>query len=401
MPHLRGVCAGVWAAVGGRHERRGECGVAHFLEHLLFKGTGTRSAKELTMAVEGVGGDFNAYTTEDHTCYYARADAAHFGRLADVLLEMYLDARFPELELEREREVIREEILSLNDSPTQWVEELLSGCLWPGHPLGAPLTGTLQSLAKISRTHLMRFRDRHYTGGNTIFTVAGPVSHAEVLETVRAPLEKLPRSAPAKALPVGRRIPRVLVVEEETEQAHLALGFLTCSRTDPRRFALKLGSVLLGENMSSRLFQTLRERRGLCYAVQSSTVAMEDAGALCVYVDLDAAKLEQAISEIRRECARLSSRPPSKKELQMAQQYTIGQNRISLDSATQQSCWMAECLMAFGKVAELEEVERSLLAVTGAQVQAAAARWLNFSKAAAALVGAGVDHKHLHQMVRG
>ncbi len=400
MPHLRGVCAGIWAAVGGRHEGAGECGLAHFLEHLLFKGTSVHTAKELTLAVEGVGGYFNAFTTEDHTCYYAKADAAHFKRLGEVLVEMYLDAQFPETEVEREREVIREEILSLSDSPAQWAEDLLSSCLWPEHPLGNPLTGTIESVSRLRRSHLLAFRKRHYTGRNTIFTVAGPVRHEDVLAVVRAPLEKLPKGRSlqmraAKGLRTGVR-----VAEEDTGQAHLALGFRACSRTDPRRFALKLASVLLGENMSSRLFQNLRERNGFCYAVQSSTVALEETGALCIYTDLDVSKLARAVRAIRRESDALSTRPPSRAEMRRSQQYCIGQNRIALDSATQQNCWMAESLMAFGRVVEVEEVERALLAVTGAEVQSAASAWLDFKSAAAALVGPGVRVADLREMVR-
>jgi predicted Zn-dependent peptidase len=401
MPHLRGVSAGIWATVGGRHEREGECGLAHFLEHLLFKGTSAHSARELTLAVEGVGGYFNAFTTEDHTCYYAKADAAHFERLGEVLVEMYLDAQFPEAELEREREVIREEILSLSDAPAQWAEDLLSACLWPEHPLGNPLTGTIESVSRLRRSHLQAFRKKHYTGRNTLFTVAGPVPHERVLAAVRAALEKLPRGRPSPMRPAGGFRTGVRVAEEDTGQAHLALGFRACSRTDPRRFALKLGSVLLGENMSSRLFQNLRERNGFCYSVQSSTVALEETGALCIYTDLDVSKLERAVKAIRREAAGLSARPPSRAELRRAQQYCIGQNRIALDSATQQNCWMAESLMAFGRVVEVEEVEGSLLAVTGAEVRAAVADWLDFKNVAAALVGPGVGASELRAMVRG
>ncbi|MBJ7392287.1 MAG: insulinase family protein [Chthoniobacterales bacterium] len=400
MPHLRGVCAGIWAAVGGRHERPSECGLAHFLEHLLFKGTSAHTARELTLAVEGVGGYINAFTTEDHTCYYAKADAAYFERLGEVLCEMYLDAQFPETELEREREVIREEILSLSDSPAQWAEDLLSSCLWPEHPLGNPLTGTLESVAQLKRSHLLAFRKRHYVGRNTIFTVAGPVLHEDVLAMVRGPLEKLPRGRPSQMRIANGPRTGVRVAEEDTGQAHLALGFRACSRTDPRRFALKLGSVLLGENMSSRLFQNLRESKGFCYSVQSSTVALEETGALCIYTDLDVSKLTRAVKAIRKETAHLCARPPSRSELRLAQQYSIGQNRIALDSATQQNCWMAESLMAFGRLVEVEEVERAMLSVTAGQVQSAVSEWLNFESAAAALVGPGVKQAELERMVR-
>jgi len=400
MPHLRGTSVGVWAAVGGRHEKRGECGVAHFLEHLFFKGTASRSARELTAAVEGVGGYLNAYTTEDHTCYYAKADASHFSTVAEVLLEMYLDAQFPENEMEKEREVIREEILSLKDSPAQWAEDLLSESLWPSHPLGRPLTGSLESVEGITRGHLLAFRERHYTGRNTLFTVAGPVPHEEVLRVVRRSLERLPVGKKFRPAAASGRLSEVRVAAEDTGQAHLAMGFHTCSRTDPGRFALRLLSVMLGENMSSRLFQTLRERFGYCYSTQSSAVAFEESGALCVYTDLDPAKLARAVAAIRRECGRFSARAPGRKELQMAARYAIGQTRLALDSSTQQSSWMAESLMALGRVVEPAEVERALLGVTGAEVHACAKKYLCFERAGAALVGPGVAVEELEKMVR-
>jgi len=400
MPHLRGVNVGVWAEVGGRHEGRSESGVAHFLEHLMFKGTSAHSARELTCAVEGVGGYLNAFTTEDHTCYYAKADATHFGRLAEVLLEMYLDSEFPENELERERGVIREEILSLKDVPSQWTEDLLSESLWPNHPLGRPLTGTLRSVERITREDLLRFRGKHYTGRNTIFTVAGPVPHEEVVRGVGRSLKRLPKGGRSRPM-LARATPAVVTVEEEdTEQAHLALGFHACSRISPDRFALRMLSVMLGENMSSRLFQTLRERYGYCYSAQSSVVALEEAGALCIYADLDPAKLEKAMQVIRRECARFTLRVPSRRDLKLAAQYAIGQTRVALDSATQQAGWMAESLMALGRVVELEEAERAVLAVTGAQVHAVARRCLQFGGAAAALVGPGARRADLERMVR-
>ncbi len=391
MPHLRGVSIGVWTAVGGRHETAQECGVAHFLEHLFFKGTSAHTSRELTQAIEGVGGYLNAYTTEDHTCYYAKADAAHFERSAAVLLEMYLDAQFPEQELEREREVIREEILSVKDNPSQWAEDLLSESLWPKQPLGRPLTGTLESLQRLERRHMLAFRNRHYTGRNTIFTVAGPVPHEEVLRRVRIPLEKLAVGIPSRALRARPGVAAFCAQEADTGQSHLALGFHACSRNDPRRFALRLLSVLLGENMSSRLFQTLRERFGYCYSMQSSIASFAETGALCIYADLEASKLAKAMAVIQRECLRFVERAPSAKEVQLAAQYAIGQNRVSLDSATQQACWMAESLMAFGRVVEPEEVERDYFAVQKDGIQSVAKDLIRFDTAALALVGGGME----------
>jgi predicted Zn-dependent peptidase len=400
MPHLRGVCVGVWVAAGGRHEKIGECGAAHFVEHLLFKGTRTSSSRDLSFAVEGVGGYLNAYTTEDHTCFYAKAGAAHFRRLIEVLLEMYIESIFPASEVEREREVIREEILSSRDSPSQWVEELLCASLWPSQALGRPLTGTLESLAGLSRRDLRQFHSRHYCGTNTLVTVSGPVDHEEVLDAVREPMRKLTRGKRSSSKKVVKPKRRGIEVEiQPTEQAHVALGFPAYSRTDPRRFALRLLSVILGENMSSRLFQMLREKKGYCYSVQSSTVAFEETGAVQIYADLDPSKLEGALNVIRREFARLRTTPPGRRELQRAKDYAIGQTQISLDSATSQNTWMAESLMAHGRIALLEEVEQAVCAVDAGQIRAVAADCLNLAGSAAAVIGPSHEAAALRRML--
>ena len=246
MPHLRGVCVGAWAGVGGRHEVESQCGIAHFVEHLFFKGTRKQTAKELSFSVEAIGGYLNAYTTEDHTCYYAKAASRHFEQLSTVLLEMYVGSTFPKQEVEREREVIAEEILSYKDSPSQWVEEMLSACLWPRHPLGRSLTGTKESISRLSRSDLLNFRRRNYTGANTIFTVSGPLQHADVLAVVAPILGRIPKGTASRARAAGTQKTRVIdVVKQDTEQAHMALGFHAFSRTDPRRFALRLLSVML------------------------------------------------------------------------------------------------------------------------------------------------------------
>lgn len=401
MPHLRGVSVGVWASVGGRHEQMRECGAAHFVEHLLFKGTSKRTARELSFAVEGVGGYLNAYTTEDHTCFYAKAGAAHFRHLMEVLLEMYIESNFPALELEREREVIREEILSGRDTPSQWVEELLAGSLWPDHALGRPLTGTLESVESLTRKNLRDFHARHYCGRNTLLTVSGPVAHPEVLESVDAMVKRLAPGRVSRAHAATRAGQRAVVVEKQpTEQAHVALGFPAYSRVDRRRFALRLLSVILGENMSSRLFQSLRERRGYCYSVQSSTVAFRETGAVQIYADLDPQKLERALTEIRRECGRLRARAPGRTELKRAKDYIIGQTQISLDSATSQNTWMAESLMAHGRIALLNEVEEAVAAVDAEQVRVAAHECLWLSGAAAALIGPAFSQEQFAGMLR-
>lgn len=389
MPHMRSVSVGVWTGVGGRHERAEESGVSHFLEHLLFKGTKRRSARQISTAVEGVGGYLNAFTTEDHTCYYAKAGAQHFARLADVLGDMYLHSMFPPEEIEREREVIREEILMYRDQPAHHAQELLTATLWPGHPLGRPLTGTVETVSHLTRARLRAFQKEYYCGANTVITVAGRIPHAEAVAAIapwasRLARGKRPRHLRPPALP---RRPSVSLHTHETEQTHLAMGFHAWGRRDDRRFALKMLSVVLGENMSSRLFQKLRERHGFCYSIASGMLALADTGALHISAGLDPSRLEPAIRMILREIESLASRGPKSSELRMARDYTIGQTLMGLESTTSQMMWMGESILGYGAILSPGEIERRILAITPACVQGVAREVRERGRLSIAVVG--------------
>ena len=400
MPHMKTVSVGIWAAVGSRHEPKSLCGVSHFLEHLMFKGTERRNALKITEAVEGLGGYLNAFTTEDHTCYYAKAAAAHLPVLCDVLSDMVLHSKFAPVEIERERDVIREEILMVHDNPGQYIEELLSEALWPNHPLGRPLTGTVDSLAGLDRKKLLAFKEKHYTGRTLLVTVAGAAAHERVLELLGPTMGALPAGRVPKfeksnhALPLkagGVRRPWIKAAHEEIEQTHLALGFHAFGRRDERRYALKLLSVILGENMSSRLFQKLRERHGICYSIQSSVVSLEDTGALTIFAGLEPAKLEKAVRLTMQELERIATKPPARIELRKAQDYTIGQTLMGLESTSNQMTWMGESLLSYGKVIDPHEVEERLLAVTPEDVRAVAEFCLQPKRLGVAVAGPKPD----------
>ncbi|KAB2643906.1 MAG: insulinase family protein [Verrucomicrobia bacterium] len=389
MPYMKSVSVGLWAAIGGRHETAQHSGISHFIEHLLFKGTKRRSAKKITESVEGLGGYLNAFTTEDHTCYYAKAAAQHLPQLCDVLCDMYLDSQFAPAEIEREREVIREEILMYRDHPAQHAQELLTSTMWPGHPLGRALTGTVESIARLKRPELLGFQQRHYNGATTIVTIAGPVDHNRAVSTIAPLLARLPRGRSPRFV---RSRPehgtaRVSLATQETEQTHLAMGFHAFGRADERRFALKLLSVILGENMSSRLFQKLRERHGFCYSVQSGMVTLADTGAIHISAGLDAANLEKAVRMILRELQSICDKAPGRAELKKAQDYTIGQTFMGLESTSNQIMWMGESILAYNRVLCPMETERKLLAVTPADIQRVACHCLHRSRLAVAVVG--------------
>lgn len=399
MPFMQSACVGVWALVGSRHEPALLNGISHFVEHMVFKGTRRRKASRILAEIEGIGGSVNAFTELDHTCYYAKAEAGRLARLVDVLFDLYREPAFPAAEVDREREVIEEEILMYRENPSQHVEDLLGEAAWPDAALGRSITGTPDSLARIGRPELRAFVRDRYQGANTLVTVAGRVTHAEVMALVGPLAGRLPRGRRSGARPFrrtpGARRPVVRHDVREIEQVHWNLGFHTPGRSDPGRFALKLLSVILGENMSSRLFQRLREERGLCYNVQTDVTLLAETGLLSIYAGVDPDRLPQALEVTGRELGRLAARPPSRAELRRACEYAVGMLRLSQESTTQQAMWLGESLLAHRRVVDPGEVCARLEAVTPAEVSALAAEIFRPGRASFALVGPVCDAERL------
>jgi predicted Zn-dependent peptidase len=389
MPHMQSVSLGVWAGVGGRFETEDISGISHFIEHLVFKGTKRRTPRQITEEVEGLGGYLNAFTTEDHTCYYAKAAGQHFGVLCDVLADMYLNSTFAQHEIEREREVIREEIMMYRDNPAQHAQEVLSETMWPKHPLGQPLTGTVESIARLTRPRLKAFLNENYNGSTTVITAAGNVRHEDLLKQMSKRMGRLPagRAPRCRRGRFSHGQPKVSLVSQATEQTHLAMGFYAVGRSDERRFALKLLSVILGENMSSRLFQRLREQYGFCYSVQTGMVALSDAGVINIYAGLDTAKLQKAVKTIFREIEAICKKAPGRQELRKAQDYTIGQTLLGLESTTNQMMFMGESILGYRKVLDPTDIEHRLMAVTPEAVREVACHCLDRARLGLAVVG--------------
>jgi predicted Zn-dependent peptidase len=400
MPQMKSVSVGIWVAVGGRHEPEEHCGISHFVEHLLFKGTKTRTAQRLTEEVEGVGGFINAYTTEDHTCFYAKAAAHYFDILADVVTDMFRNSVLADVEIERERDVIREEILMYRDQPAHFSQELLSSVMWPRHALGRPLTGSFESIARIRRRDLLHYIERNYNGCTTVIAVAGRCRHDEVVSRFESTMADLPVGSPPEFDRWnGTKLQnRMAVAKEGTEQTHLALGYHAIDRNDDRRHALKLLSVILGENMSSRLFQQLRERNAYCYSVGSGTLVLEDSGLMSIWVGLEPGKLKSALRAIRNELEKFCDELPSEKEVRQAQEYTIGQNELGLESTTNQIMWMGESIIAYEYVVHPEEVQARIKEVSPEAVQNVARLCFDPARMGLAVVGP-VGEGEMHRWV--
>ncbi len=388
MPHMTSVSLGLWVGVGGRYEPVELNGVCHFIEHLLFKGTQRRTARQISQDVEGIGGYLNAFTSEEVTCYHSKACHERFPELLDVLADMFLNSKFASADIQKERAVIKEELAMYLDQPQHHVQELLNETLWPDQPLGRPLTGTEKSLDYLTRPRLVTYMRDNYVAGRTLFTAAGRISHRQAVQAVTRLSKRFapgpqPRFSPAAA---GQDRPRVRLFTKDTEQTQLALGIRTCSRHDNRRFALRLLNTILGENMSSRLFQVIREERGLAYSIYSSLSYFEDVGTLTISAGLDGDNLTQTLKLIRRELQRLATSVPPVSEFRRARDYVLGQIDLGLESTDNQMMWLGEQLLGYGKVFLPGEIKRRLSKVTPAEVRAIAREFFRPERMNLALV---------------
>jgi len=429
MPHMASVCLGVWVGVGSRFETTAQGGASHFIEHLLFKGTRQRTARQISEEVEGHGGYLNAYTSEDHTCFYAKARADRLPALLDVLMDMFLDSRFAPADIAKEREVIKEERASYRDQPQHLVQELLNETLWPGHPLGRAIEGTPRSLDGLNRARLLDFFRANYVAANTFIVAAGNVVHAEVVKAIEryakrfsagvrpscepisgagfqpasagvSPASQKPKFAgrmPAETggTPAPLSAPRVRLHTKATEQTQLALGIRTVSRHDERRFALRVLNALLGECMSSRLFQSLREDRGIAYDVHSSVSFFADCGDLSIYAGVDEDKLEKGLRLIAAELRGLAAKAPSLSEVRRARDYVIGQFDLALESTEPHMTWLGELLVGHGRLKPPALTRDQLAAVTPAQIRAVARDFFRPERLSLALVSPLKSAAHL------
>ena len=374
MPHMTSVSLGLWVGVGSRYEAAELNGVCHFIEHLLFKGTKKRTAKEISQAVEGIGGYLNAFTSEEATCFHARACHDRFANLLDVLMDMLHNSRFSPVEIAKERQVIKEEIAMYLDEPQHLVQELLNATIWPKHPLGRPITGTNETLDGLDRNKLVAYLRGNYVAAKSVLVATGKVKHQQVIKAASRYARHFQNGAAPKSVPAidGQNAPRLKLFTKDTEQTQLALGIRTCSRHDDRRYALRLLNTILGENMSSRLFQIIREDHGLAYSIYSTPSFFEDTGDLVISAGLDTDNLPKTLRLILRELRRLGETAPSAAELRRARDYVLGQIDLGQESTENQMNWIGEQLLGYGRVFSPSEVKRRLRQVTSGQIRAVA-----------------------------
>lgn len=372
LPESECAALSIYIPVGSRDETGNiPAGLAHFSEHMAFKGTETRSAKELTLAIESGGGQANACTSEDHTVYEAQGEAELMPVLVEVLADMVWHSNFPENEIDLERDVIGEEITMIRESPSDHIGDLLAMAAWPQHPLGQSISGSLESIERITRSSLKNFAKEHHFRNDIVIATAGPMSAGEIMETL-IPLLPKKFSKPPLRLGYTPSPSREIVETRPTDQLQLALAWHTPGRHAEERHALRLLSLILGESSSSRLFTELREERGLCYQIGSETSLFHETGALQVIAGLDPDSREESLETIFRETADLAQNGPRAGELERAKRLAISQSKQAFESTAAHAAWVGEGLLFFNHIPSPQEARENLLAVTEEQIQSIA-----------------------------
>ncbi|MDP4847467.1 MAG: insulinase family protein [Akkermansiaceae bacterium] len=369
LPDSECAALSIYIPVGSRDETGNiPAGLAHFSEHMAFKGTKTRSAKELTLAIESGGGQANACTSEDHTVYEAQGEAELMPVLIDVLADMVWHSTFPEHEIDLERDVIHEEITMIRESPSDHIGDLLASALYPEHPLGQSISGSPESIEKITHSSLKNFAKEHHFRSDIVIATAGPMSAEEILATLLPLLPKKFKKPPLR-LGYSPSPSREIIDNRPTDQLQLALAWHTPGRHAEERHALRLLSLILGESSSSRLFTELREERGLCYQIGSETSLFHETGALQIIAGLDPDSREESLETIFKETEDLAANGPRPGELERAKRLAISQSKQAFESTASHAAWAGEGLLFFNHIPSPTEARENLLQVTDEQVR--------------------------------
>lgn len=397
MPHMESVSIGVWVGVGSRYETEKENGVSHFLEHILFKGSQNRTGKQISEEVEGRGGVLNAFTGEEYTCYYFKVPSIHFEKAFEILSDMFLTPAFDETEIKKEKEVVYEEINMYLDQPAQHVHELFNELLWPNQPMGRMILGTPKTLKDLTPSEIAGYKNRGYVPEKIVISVAGKVTHNAVLAEVKKYFPQDHAQPPVEYLKVHEEQskPECVFQEKNTEQYHLCLGVRSYYRNHPNRYAQRLLSIALGENMSSRLFQEIREERGLAYDINTSVNRFYDTGFFNISAGLEKTKLTEALSVILKELEKLKNDLMDEKELERAKEYFLGQFMLSLEKTMNNMLWAGENLLCSGNIPTKEEIVQKIQAVTPQKIREVSQEIFVDKKLNMALIGPKLEKNNI------
>ncbi len=388
MPQVRSVCVGVWVDAGSRDEKPGENGISHFIEHLVFKGTKKRTARDIAVSLESVGGSLNAFTGREHTCYYSKVLDEHVGIALDILSDILKNSLFRQADFKREKSVIIEEIMDAEDTPSDLIFDLFMEALWGKHPLGRPIIGTLPSILKIKRKQVLDYLNRNYVYPRVVISASGKIDHQELVKKVEKSFRFYQKNLD-KNVPQEELIPYSTkkVRKRKTAQTHVCLGFPGYSFTDPRKYPALVLSSILGGGMSSKLFQKIREELGLAYNIYAFSDFFKDGGVFGIYLGTNQEKLIPCIKLILREFHSIKKKKISRDELEHTCYQLKGGLIFAAESTTNQMNRLARNELFFQDYFSLDKTISLINKVKAVDVLEVANQLLDLDKLSVTVLG--------------
>lgn len=399
ISHVRSVAIGLWVGAGTRDEQDNNGGISHFIEHMFFKGTEKRSAKDLAEALEAVGGQLNAFTTKEYTCYYAKILDEDFDLAVDVLSDMYFNSRFDPKEIIKEKKVVIEEIKMYEDSPDELIHDIFTQNIWRGHPLGKPILGTVESIEEMNRDKITDYLDKHYTPHNLVIAVAGKVSHRKVHDKLAKIFGHFTKDYNRNLSGKPSVHPVSTHVIKDTEQTQIVLGVPGLAQEDPAIYPLYVLNNILGGGLSSRLFQEIREERGMAYSVYSYHSAFVDCGLFAIYAGTRPTNSKAVVECILSELSKLKRMGISESELARTKAQIKGSLYLSIESVSSIMSRLGKNELSFNRIISIDEVVDKITKVSTSDVKRLAETMLDPEVLTLTTIGPGGLDLDFRQMV--
>lgn len=395
MPNMESAAIGVWVAAGSRNETRRLSGASHFLEHMIFKGTPTRTSRRIKEEIEGRGGSLNGFTSEEITCYLAKVSSSHIDTALSVLSDMVLHAHLNQKEVERERTVIIEEIKMYQDLPNHHVHDILNELMWPSHPLGFPVAGSIKSVKSITRRDLLNYKKANYIPKNIVLVLCGNLNQDRVIQGINKIFHV---NVKRKPVPFTRfnntqSRPQMKILHKDTKQSHLSMGLHAFGRMHEDRYKLSLLHIILGANMSSRLFENIREKHGLAYEIGTEIKRYKGSGGFIVNAGIEHAKIRKVVSLIIKELKRINEDVVPERELKRAKEYFRVQFLLALENTMDHMLWIGERVVASGKLPDKNKIIKKVGSISAHDLQRVARGIFNSKNLNLAIIGPVKDRE--------
>ncbi len=399
IPHVRSVSIGIWVGAGSRDENEANNGIAHFIEHMMFKGTARRTPKEIAETLDAVGGQLNAFTSKEYTCYYAKVLDEYLDTAIDLLGDMFFNSLFLEQEVEKEKNVIIEEIKMYEDAPDELVHDIFASTMWRGHALGRPIIGTEQIIRGLTPDDIRDFINRFYTPDSLVVAVAGNIKHQDIVNKLRPVFGTVPKHGEKRNYTAPESHCLVHVKRKDTEQIHLCIGAPGLSMDDRDIYVLHVLNTILGGGISSRLFQEIREERGLAYSVFTYHNSYRDAGLFSIYAGLSRNNLNQVISLVGKELRDLRVNGITKAELSRAKEQLKGSLFLGLENVSNRMSRLGKSELCLNRVVTVEEAVERIKNVTVEDVVDLSRKLFKKENIVVTSIGPEVDEKQFEVVI--